>query len=174
MGKSSSKRKATWPKKLLWILLCAYYLLDPYIFIHGGEQCSKENKIKNFGDVYVYNIENTIWKKLFLLDSPSQRSCHSLSCIRNEFYLFGGYSYSESNALNDVWMLNCDNVIWNSSAFELPGAIWKSIKCSGQIPGPTRGHGSLSFDKFLVIFGGADTYWKGYNTLYLFDTGNII
>ena len=133
---------------------------------------TKDLKPKNASDIYVLNVETLQWKRLFVMESPTGREMHIFGNINNEYYVYGGMCLSDNYILNDLWVLNCDNVVWNTKLAEIPGAIWTQKHCTGESPGPLRGHGTAAYEKYLVIFGGEDDECKANDKLYFLDTGN--
>lgn len=47
----------------------AYWFDPPYFFVHGGRG---ENQVI-YSDMYFINMNNSIWKRAFILDFPLQR-----------------------------------------------------------------------------------------------------
>jgi len=128
-------------------------------------------KPKNASDIYVLNVETLQWKRLFVMESPNGREMHILKNINNEYYLYGGMCLSDNYILNDLWVLNCDNVVWNTKLAEIPGAIWTQKSTTGMNPGGLRGHGGATFKKYLIIFGGEDDQCNANDKLYFLDAG---
>ncbi len=132
---------------------------------------TKDLKPKNASDIYVLNVETMQWKRLFVMESPASREMHVIGNINNEYYVYGGMSRSDNYVLSDLWVLNCDNVVWNTKLAEIPGAVWSQKQCSGELPGPLRGHGAATYEKYLVIFGGEDDTFATNDRLFFLDTG---
>jgi hypothetical protein len=128
-------------------------------------------KPRNASDIYVLNVETLQWKRLFVMESPAGREMHILENINNEYYLFGGMCLPGNNVVGDLWVLNCDNVVWNTKLAEIPGAIWTQKECTGQLPGSLKGHSSAAYQKYLIVFGGEDDAGNMNDNLYFLDTG---
>lgn len=152
----------------------AFYYNAPYLIIHGGEILTKDNKPKNAGDIYVLNVETMLWKRLFVMESPAGREMHILENINNEYYVYGGLCLSDNHIVDDLWVLNCDNVVWNTKLAEITGAVWKQKQSAGQLPGPLKGHGSAAYEKYLIIFGGESDTGTPNDKLFFLDTETMI
>ena len=107
------------------------------------------------------------------MESPAGRQMHIFAKVNGKYYVYGGMTLPENSVLSDLWILNCDNVVWNSKLAEVPGAIWTQKQCTGINPGPLRGHTVATYDKYMILFGGEDGECKTNNNLYFFDTGTV-
>jgi hypothetical protein len=41
--------------------------------------------------------------------------------------MIGGNQCPENKLLNDMWILNTDNVAWNSKNMDLTGIVWERV-----------------------------------------------
>jgi hypothetical protein len=60
--------------------------------VHGGEVIAQE-RVKNLSDIYILDLtdlDQLVWKRLFILDSPAARSLHAFAQISAQFILYGG------------------------------------------------------------------------------------
>eukprot|EP00826_Nyctotherus_ovalis_P006447 TRINITY_DN11530_c0_g4_i5.p2 TRINITY_DN11530_c0_g4~~TRINITY_DN11530_c0_g4_i5.p2 ORF type:complete len:112 (+),score=5.51 TRINITY_DN11530_c0_g4_i5:319-654(+) len=105
------------------------------------------------------------------MESPPARHMHSLAKVNNKHYAYGGISLPDNRLLSDLWALNCDNVVWNTKLAEVPGAIWAQKQFTGNSPGPLKGHTAISYEKYMVVFGGEDGEGRMGDKLYMLDTG---
>lgn len=131
----------------------------------------RDGKAKSANDIYVLNTTLLQWKRLFVMESPSARHMHSLAKVNNKYYVYGGISLPDNRLLGDLWVLNCDNVVWNTKLAEVPGAIWTQKQSTGSSPGPLKGHTAVSYEKYMVVFGGEDGEGKVSDKLHMLDTG---
>eukprot|EP00357_Protocruzia_adherens_P002919 CAMPEP_0114984108 /NCGR_PEP_ID=MMETSP0216-20121206/7083_1 /TAXON_ID=223996 /ORGANISM="Protocruzia adherens, Strain Boccale" /LENGTH=550 /DNA_ID=CAMNT_0002346187 /DNA_START=205 /DNA_END=1857 /DNA_ORIENTATION=- len=144
----------------------------PYVYLHGGQG----DKRRSVGDLFVLNVDTFIWKRIFVIESPSAREHHSAVKVGNEFILYGGCSSPENYALEDVWSLNTTAVAWNTNPtnLELPGAVWTKHKPKGNFqPGARKGHRAIPHEKFLVIFGGELANGEKDNSVFQLNTENM-
>jgi len=89
------------------------------------------------------------------IDSPSPRSSHSLCCVNNDFYIFGG-EFEARNALN-------------SSLFIFDGKSFKSY--SHEIsPSSRLGHTTAVIGSKIYLFGGRDSSKNDLGDIWCFDT----
>jgi len=144
------------------------------LLIHGGEILLKDAKPKSASDMYILNVDTLHWKRLVVMESPAGREMHILGNINNEYYVYGGMSLTDNYIMNDLWVLNCDNMDWNTQLTELHGAIWTHKQCTGNSPGPLRGHGVAAYEKYLIVFGGEDDECNPNDNMYFLDTGKKI
>jgi hypothetical protein len=55
-----------------------------------------------------------------------------------------------------------------------PSSIFQTIECKGDVPTPRSGHSTVSYGKFVFLFGGINFLEEEvYNDLYILDTGNF-
>jgi hypothetical protein len=108
------------------------------------------------------------------MESPKGRHMHSLSKVNNKYYTYGGISLPDNKVLNDLWILNCDNVVWNTTLAEMSGAVWTQKQATGSLPGPLKGHTAVYYKNQLVIFGGEDDKGQVNDNLYFLDTESMV
>ena len=143
------------------------------MLIYGGEVIGKNGKARSTNDIYVLNTSTMFWKRLLIMESPKSRHMHTLTKVNNRYYTYGGLSLPDNRILNDLWILNCDYVVWDTTLAEMSGAIWIQKQTTGNIPGPLKGHTSIAYKNYLVIFGGENEEGKVNDNVYFLDTGNV-
>ena len=81
--------------------------LDPRLLIHGGAVINPgDKKVKSQPDTFLFDVEQCLWKKFFVLEQPSAREQHTLTKVGNLYYLFGGNQSPDNVILNELWCLN--------------------------------------------------------------------
>ena len=101
------------------------------------------------------------WKALCLENGPSAREGHSLTCIYDQVYLFGGY--------DGTWVRNDMYTLCNILS---ASPVWHILSLSGPSPCPRSGHTAtyLPYCHSILIFGGfngdKNTY---FNDVHLLD-----
>jgi len=92
------------------------------LFLYAGLDLDNITK----GELYQFNIANSTWKKLYLIDEHEKRFAHSAVTLGNIIFIFGGASYSPKKVFNDIYMLNTmDNEKTKEISFEnIPVNNW--------------------------------------------------
>ena len=81
-------------------------------FMHGGSILNVKTKKKKFlNDFYHLDVESGLFRKFFLFDAAKGRACHSMACIQNEVFLYGGEGLKET-VFDDLWRFDLENVQW--------------------------------------------------------------
>eukprot|EP00347_Sterkiella_histriomuscorum_P002523 403367825 len=156
-NKSWEKRKA---KGKLPSQRCffAYHYEAPYLFIHGGQMINQsDKKNKSQADLFLFQTDTQTWKRFFVFDQPTARDQHSLTKIGNNFYVYGGNISPENLQLDEMWMLNLDNVIYNTE--------------DGNLPGKLKGHKVVAHpdQNNLILFGGQSPDFVCHNHVFYFN-----
>lgn len=94
-----------------WHYECKYQYglinLDPRLLIHGGAVINPgDKKVKSQPDTFLFDVDQCLWKKFFVLEQPSAREQHTLTKVGNLYYLFGGNQSPDNVILNELWCLN--------------------------------------------------------------------
>ena len=88
--------------------------------------------------------------------SPSSRDRHSMTCIENQLYVFGGHSHS-AEYLNDLYI------------FDIPTYKWTHVQID-RAPLPRYDHSANVVNGKLVIFGGKSNSGSGcLNDIHVYD-----
>lgn len=108
-------------------------------------------------EVHSYNlIENTWNSPIVGGRPPSPRGDMSMTLVRDQIWIFGGYT--PGSTLNDIYVLNLAN------------NEWRQAELAGVVPRPRQSHTAVSLSEKLYIMGGCD-YSRNtcYNELWTFD-----
>lgn len=122
-------------------------------FIYGGQV----DKSRSVGDFYFLNMKTSMWKRLFITETPPSRHHHTMTQIqgfKKQRIIFGGICIPENIILNDVWIMNFENMAVNSSLADISGAECKLQPVKGDVPTPRRGHSAIGIGAELFVFGG--------------------
>eukprot|EP01080_Neovahlkampfia_damariscottae_P002204 gene2204-2378_t len=136
------------------------YLFDNQLILFGGhDEFSFLNDVwwikvnSNKGDESVEStleIENDSHNNKV----PCPRMQHASTVIKSnskfKLYIFGGKS--KYRLLNDLWCLDIESM------------LWKNIKYEGNIPSPRQGHILVSYESFLLLYGGYSPDFKNPNS----------
>src|SRR5690606_7725663 len=102
-----------------------------YMFLFGGKNSD------TLGDTYKLDLETFEWIQQTSDVSPIKTAYHSCVVYEKSFYVFGGTS-----GLNQVF------------EFDTSKSIWRTPKCSGQIPSARYGHSGTIYNQLMLIYGG--------------------
>ena len=90
-----------------------------------------------------------------MLDMPPPRFSHSVADFtEKEKIIFGGFSSTNNQILNDVWIFNFEKISLNSTSPEIPGAFCQVKEQSGDVPSGRFGHSCLTINKKMFVVGG--------------------
>lgn len=128
---------------------------NPYLFVFGGINDTQTT----LNDFWILDLEHLKWKRIFQLDPPLSRSCHAV--CNGEFeknkFIYGGYNSQKNKVLDDLWLVDYQNLVFNRGLIEIPGQKWDLQRTCGKHPGPKYGHTLCMYDGKLYLFGGKDT-----------------
>lgn len=123
------------------------------MFIHGGQGDRRDS----LGDLYALDLDQWLWKKLYIIEQPSGRAYHAACKLHDKVFMYGGCSAPENLMLDDLWAFQYNDIDWSASGTEVPGPSWSRQKTKGTSPGPRKGHTLCSFQDTLILFGGVTT-----------------
>ena len=123
------------------------------MFIHGGQGDRRDS----LGDLYALDLDQWLWKKLYIIEQPSGRAHHAACKLQDKVFIYGGCSAPENLMLDDLWSFHYNDIDWSASGTEVPGPSWTRQKTKGTSPGPRKGHTLCSFQDTLILFGGVTT-----------------
>lgn len=131
-------------------------LIGKRLFIFGG--CGKsDNSEIYYDDLYILNTETFVWKRVVPSGTPpSKRNSHTCSSWKNKIIIIGGED-SCDYYLSDVHVLDADTL------------VWCKLNTTGQLLPPRGGHTTVSFGKYLFVFGGFSDEQNLYDDVYMFD-----
>ncbi|KAK9802848.1 hypothetical protein WJX73_007641 [Symbiochloris irregularis] len=132
--------------------------------LYGGEWYDgKQDKMRVFGDAFVYNVQQQTWKHILIPNSPSPRSAHQAVVHKGHLYMFGGELTSPNQEkfrhFRDLWRL--DLASWQ----------WEQLPARGG-PNARSGHRMAVHKDSLLLFGGFHDGGKActyYNDVWIFD-----
>lgn len=120
------------------------------MFVHAGQG----DKRDSLGDIYALDLDNWLWKKLYIIDQPCGRTNSAICKARDKVFLYGGCSLPENLMLGDLWSFQYLDIHWGASGTEVPAPGWVMHKTTGTSPGPRKGHSIFSHGNSLFLFGG--------------------
>lgn len=132
------------------------------LFLFGGEV--NDDKAHFYNDLFVYSIDNDIWRKVSSKNAPLPRSSHAMCAHPSGIMLmFGGEFSSPKQSTfyhyGDTWILDCDTKEW-----------MKIDQKKG--PSARSGHRMAVWKNYIIMHGGfrdlgnMSTYL---NDVWLFD-----
>ncbi|XP_039157224.1 actin-fragmin kinase-like [Eucalyptus grandis] len=138
-------------------------LVDKRLFIFGGYGKSPDNDDEvYYNDLFILNTETFVWNKPMMTGiPPSPRHTHGCSTWKNKMIVLGGEDGCDKY-LSDVHILNADTL------------IWKELNTTGHTLPPRAGFLTITFGKFLLVYGGYTDAQKPYDDLYLLDVESAI
>ncbi|KAL3748628.1 hypothetical protein ACJRO7_009804 [Eucalyptus globulus] len=138
-------------------------LVDKRLFIFGGYGKSPDNDNEvYYNDLFILNTETFVWNKAMMTSiPPSPRHTHSCSTWKNKMIVIGGED-GHDNYLSDVHILDADTL------------MWKELNTTGHMLPPRAGYLTITFGKFLLVYGGYTEDQKPYDDLYLLDVESAI
>ncbi|KAK3745773.1 hypothetical protein QZH41_015961 [Actinostola sp. cb2023] len=125
------------------------------IYVFGGfgpkiesEVCSGEAEFQWYNDLYTFDTETCIWKKLNpnLDGIPTPRAAHCMCVIDNELIIFGGRDSIARR--HDLYVLNLDK------------NEWLQPEVSGNTPLPRGLHTLNIVNDYLILYGGSSAFDK--------------
>ncbi|ESW10364.1 hypothetical protein PHAVU_009G202800 [Phaseolus vulgaris] len=128
------------------------------LFVFGGcGRYSNNTDDVYYNDLYILNTETYMWMRAITSGTPpSPRDSHTCSSWKNKLIVAGGED-EQDYYLSDVHVLDTDTLIWS-----------KVCTSSQSLP-PRAGHCTVSFGKYLFVFGGFTEAQSLYNDLYMLD-----
>lgn len=125
------------------------------ILIGGGDG---ENYLN---DVHLLDLDSMDWKSLYTAgNSPSPRSRHTATLVKNLLYVIGGGGGDGSHIFNDVYTLDLSTMLWNKPTIK------------GTPPIQRWGHTSVCIGQSIYIFGGYDGT-KMLNDVHILNTETL-
>ncbi|KAL0241484.1 hypothetical protein GEMRC1_006719 [Eukaryota sp. GEM-RC1] len=95
------------------------------------------------------------------LNCPPPRRFAACCQSNSSVFMFGGLDNSNS-ALRDLW---CINLNGNTSS-----PAWKKMQAAGSVPPPLFGSTIVSYQNYLVVFGGCRADGTASDSLFIYDT----
>jgi N-acetylneuraminic acid mutarotase len=137
------------------------------MYIFGGF----EDDIDRFSqDVHSLDLKTLTWEFVITRGNPpSWRDFHTLSCIGNKLYVFGGRSDHEGpfHTSREIYDDNLYSLDLSSKTWEKIAIHPDSFHCS---PVGRRSHSAFVFKGMLYIFGGFNSIRKEhFNDMHRFD-----
>eukprot|EP00002_Diphylleia_rotans_P015075 TRINITY_DN2918_c0_g2_i4.p1 TRINITY_DN2918_c0_g2~~TRINITY_DN2918_c0_g2_i4.p1 ORF type:complete len:400 (-),score=62.49 TRINITY_DN2918_c0_g2_i4:911-2110(-) len=128
----------------------ASVLVGRRLYVYGG--CDDYNNY--FDDLHVYDIDDRSWEQLSTGGArPSARHGHSLSCVANRIYLFGGMS--QHSTFGDLFCFNIDTV------------EWEKVEMEGIAPNSRAFHSTIAIQKNIYLYGGRSSNGDAYGDLWV-------
>lgn len=94
-------------------------------------------------------------------DIPSKRSGHTLTCIGDYCYLFGGNDFRRPpGPNNDLYKLDVSS----------SDVYWTKIEVNGKWPEPRSHHSAVVYGSKIIFFGGFRSSNMRYNDIWILDT----
>ena len=150
---STRLRSGTWPEARY---KHAAALVDGDMVVVGGKTNDGEEDVI-FGDVWIWDIEESTWTELLVAGGPGGLYRHGLAWdeARGLLWVHGGVDQDEERQ-DWLWTLDLDNRIWNRRSWE------------GEGPPVRASHTFVATDRGLLVWGGnaSDT------ASWLFDVEN--
>eukprot|EP01130_Rhizamoeba_saxonica_P002538 TRINITY_DN12324_c0_g1_i1.p1 TRINITY_DN12324_c0_g1~~TRINITY_DN12324_c0_g1_i1.p1 ORF type:complete len:724 (-),score=162.75 TRINITY_DN12324_c0_g1_i1:29-2200(-) len=129
------------------------------LYIFGGIIEEKNNLI-TLSDLYSFDIEKKIWKKVSANGrSVPSRAFHTANIVNNNMFVVGGYSLSMNmkKSPSEVFYL------------ELETLSWKQLDIYGKQPCGRANHSSFTIGTEIVIVGGGSDSTH-FNSVYTLET----
>ncbi|SAL99038.1 hypothetical protein [Absidia glauca] len=118
----------------------------------------------SMNQIIIYNTETGLWRNHTAGGNiPAPRRGHSAVLHRDYggIVVFGGGTPDDNQmTLNDVFVLQLDNLEWNSPSI------------SGTPPEPRKYHQANLMDNLMLVTFGMETEEIAYNDVHILDTGN--
>ncbi|PRP87047.1 hypothetical protein PROFUN_04783 [Planoprotostelium fungivorum] len=132
------------------------------ILIFGG---GDDGRTQN--DLFLLDLVVMEWKNIKLDGpSPSPRWGHSVSPASDQNLIFFG-GHSGTDMLQDLWMLNTEDFIWQQ--LKPNGAIGVSDSQPPTYPSKRAGHVSAPIGRRIFFFGGGDGVGNVFNDVWILD-----
>ncbi|KAK3440345.1 hypothetical protein EUGRSUZ_B00620 [Eucalyptus grandis] len=147
-------------------------LVDKRLFIFGGYGKSPDNGDEvYYNDLFILNTETFVWNKPMMTGiPPSPRHTHGCSTWKNKMIVLGGEDGCD-NYLSDVHILNAVSCFFLSTIILFLLSFGLS---TGHTLPPRAGYLTITFGKFLLVYGGYTEAQKPYDDLYLLDVESAI
>ena len=127
------------------------------IFGGGIYTPNKKDSFRITSDLYLYNVNDNIWKKLEPSNLynhsylPQPRASHASATKKNIVFYYGGLINNGQYTNDELWQL---------SIKPTKDAIWKQVPTEGQTPGPRYGHCMAYIEPNVFLFGGSSNLGK--------------
>ncbi|XP_060781710.1 attractin isoform X3 [Neoarius graeffei] len=126
------------------------------IYIHGGYKAFNATKYGLAGDLYRYEINNSMWS--ILRDSGSYRYLHTAVLVGGNLLVFGGNTHNDTSMSYGAKCFSSDFMAYNLACDE-----WTVL------PRPELYHDVNRFGHSAVYFNGVMYVYGGFNSLMLSD-----
>ena len=139
------------------------------IVIFGGAiyNPNKKDSFRMTSDLYLYNANDNIWKKLGPSNSythphlPQPRAAHASATIKKNMVFYYGGSIGNGQYTNDE--------LWQLDIKPTKDAIWKQVPIEGQTPGARYGHCMTYINPNVFLFGGSSNFGQNNKKYFLND-----
>ncbi|KAK3440346.1 hypothetical protein EUGRSUZ_B00621 [Eucalyptus grandis] len=147
------------------------------LFVFGGT-----DGMNPLGDLHILYTSSHTWiSPMTRGERPEARQGHSAALVDKRLFIFGGYGKSPDNDdevyYNDLFILNTDgrdNYLSDVHILNADSLMWKELNTTGHMLPPRAGYLSITFGKFLLVYGGYTEAQKPYDDLYLLDVESAI
>ncbi|XP_060728242.1 attractin isoform X2 [Tachysurus vachellii] len=126
------------------------------IYIHGGYKAFNATKYGLAGDLYRYNVDNSMWS--ILRDSGSYRYLHTAVLVGGNLLVFGGNTHNDTSMSYGAKCFSSDFMAYNLACDE-----WTVL------PRPDLYHDVNRFGHSAVYVNGVMYVYGGFNSLMLSD-----
>jgi len=116
------------------------HVIQEQMYILGGLDRAGHST----NSVWCFNLHDFLWIECPTINNPlDERWGHSSIISQHLIYLFGGYSDLKRAYMNDFWILNLENMVWQQNQV-----------VSNIFPSPRRGHSMVLENNKIYCFGG--------------------
>ncbi|KAL9269953.1 Rab9 effector protein with kelch motifs-like protein [Drosera capensis] len=133
-------------------------LIGKQLFVFGG--CGKSvgrSYEVYYNNLYTLNVETLVWQRVMTLGTPpAARDSHTCSAWNNKLFVIGGEDQHDY-CLSDVHVLDADTL------------VWREMETYGQLLLPRAGHSTVTFGRFLFVFGGFSDAQNLFDDLNMLD-----
>ncbi|XP_047668729.1 attractin isoform X5 [Tachysurus fulvidraco] len=126
------------------------------IYIHGGYKAFNATKYGLAGDLYRYNVDDSMWS--ILRDSGSYRYLHTAVLVGGNLLVFGGNTHNDTSMSYGAKCFSSDFMAYNLACDE-----WTVL------PRPDLYHDVNRFGHSAVYVNGVMYVYGGFNSLMLSD-----
>lgn len=115
------------------------------MYIFGG--CTNDKT--TFNDLWTFNLSKRQWIRPLASGSyPPPKALSSMVLYRNQLILFGGWTYSSRNRMN-----NSAKIFNHMHFYDTVSNKWTLVETRNKCPGMS-GHGASIYNDQMIIFGG--------------------
>lgn len=137
----------------------SFKMRDTKIMFFGGSKMREGKKLAAMNAAHVFDLSNRTWEEVRLFgDNPPMRSYQSVTLIKHDVWMFGGYNGLKR--FDDTFSLALRGNIWRAvKKSPVKSGAAASTSRDSPYPSTRYHHFAVALDHYLCIIAGFSSKW---------------